>query len=75
VPAIVNYDEFHLDDDLLDDWADRVAQLSERHYTTVTRYASNAFVRASLAQTLRAHGVAPNVFRNVDGAQAGRNAG
>ncbi len=64
VPAIVNYDEFQLDEDLLDEWADMVARLCERYYTTVTRYASNAFVRASLAQSLSAHGVTPNVFRS-----------
>jgi propionate CoA-transferase len=63
VPAIVNYDEFQLDGDLLDEWADMVARLCERYYTQVTRYASNAFVRASLAQSLSAHGVKPNVYR------------
>jgi len=68
VPAIVNYDEFQLDGDLLDEWADMVARLCERYYTQVTRYASNAFVRASLAQSLSAHGVKPNVFRDAGGA-------
>jgi len=65
VPAIVNYDEFQLDEDLLDEWADMVARLSERYYTTVTRYASNAFVRASLAQSLSARGLTPNVLRSA----------
>lgn len=61
VPVIVNYDEFQLDESLHDAWADMVVGLAARYYTQVTRYASNAFVRAALAHTLRAHGMEPNV--------------
>jgi propionate CoA-transferase len=62
VPAIVNYDEFALDETLHDAWADMVVALQSRYYTTVTRYAGNAFVRASLAHTLAAHGLRPNLY-------------
>ena len=75
VPAIVNYDEFQLDTELLDTWADRVAELAARHYTQVVRYAGNAFVRASLAHTLRAHGLTPNVYGSEGAAQQGLGAG
>lgn len=61
VPVIVNYDDFQLDESLHDAWADMVVGLATRYYTQVTRYASNAFVRAALAHTLRAHGMEPNV--------------
>jgi len=70
VPAIVNYDEFELDGDLLDLWADRVAQLAAEHYTTVVRYAASAFTRASLAHTLKGHGLQPNMFGDLGRAQA-----
>jgi propionate CoA-transferase len=62
VPAIVNYEEFQLDEDLVDAWASEVSRLSALYYTTVTRYAGNAFVRASLAHRLAAHSVLPEVF-------------
>ncbi len=71
VPAIVNYDEFELDGDLLDLWADRVAACAARHYTHVVRYAGNAFVRASLAHTLREHGLAPNLYGSAEAAERG----
>jgi hypothetical protein len=38
VPAIVNHDEFELDGDLMELWAGHVAQLAERHYTTVVTF-------------------------------------
>ncbi|MFN6994865.1 MAG: acyl CoA:acetate/3-ketoacid CoA transferase [Aquincola tertiaricarbonis] len=62
VPAIVNYDDFQLDESLHEAWGAMVARLSEHYYSRVTRYASNAFVRAALAHTLSARGVQPNLM-------------
>ncbi len=60
VPVIVTYDGFSLDEDLLDAWGTMVAQLSERFYTHVTRYADSVFVRASLGHTMTRHNLPPN---------------
>jgi propionate CoA-transferase len=70
VPAVVNYDDFELDDELMDLWADQVARVADAHYTTVVRYAANAFVRAGLAHTLAEHGLKPNMYASAASAQS-----
>lgn len=53
VDVIVNYDGFHLDDDVANAYAEMVAGLQERFYGTVTRYSGSAFMRLKLGETLR----------------------
>ncbi|WP_269583130.1 acyl CoA:acetate/3-ketoacid CoA transferase [Roseibium sp. Sym1] len=53
VDVIVNYDGFHLDDDISNDYADMVADLESRFYGTVTRYSGSAFLRLKLGETLK----------------------
>ena len=48
VHAIVNYDHFHLPDELEDAWVEMVRPLVEQHYTRVTRYSATGFLRARL---------------------------
>jgi propionate CoA-transferase len=70
VYAIVNYDHFHLDDEVEDDWAQMVRELEDRFYLNVTRYTTSGFLRAKLGPSLTARGVAPHLYESSDEARA-----
>lgn len=53
VPAIVNYDNFSIAPDLLDDYVAMVNGLTERYYSRVTRYTHSAFMRACFGRAFR----------------------
>jgi len=53
VPAVINYDNFSVAPDLLDDYVAAVNGLAERYYSKVTRYAHSTFMRASLGRAFR----------------------
>jgi propionate CoA-transferase len=67
--AIVNYDAFHLDEDVAQQYAAMVRDLEENHYTKVSRYTTSAFMRIKLGQQLR-RTVRPHIFENQADAQA-----
>jgi propionate CoA-transferase len=46
--------------------------MSERHYDSVRRYSTSAFMRLKLGEALAARGVAPHVFESREEAQAAR---
>jgi propionate CoA-transferase len=62
VPAVVNYDGFTIAPHLMDAYAELVERLTDRFYTKVTRYTSNAFLRLSLGHALALHHVVPEMF-------------
>ncbi|MBO6758995.1 MAG: acyl CoA:acetate/3-ketoacid CoA transferase [Roseibium sp.] len=68
VDVIVNYDGFHLDDDIAADYAEMVADLQDRFYTTVTRYSGSAFMRLKLGETIK--GAAAHIYETREAAQA-----
>lgn len=53
VPAVINYDNFSISPDLMDQYVASVNQLAERYYSKVTRYAHSTFMRASLGRAFR----------------------
>ena len=53
VPAVINYDNFSISPDLMDQYVAAVNQLAERYYSKVTRYAHSTFMRASLGRAFR----------------------
>jgi len=67
VDVIVNYDGFHLDDDVANDYADMVADLENRFYGTVTRYSGSAFLRLKLGETLKG---AAHIYETREAAQS-----
>jgi propionate CoA-transferase len=71
VNAVINYDHFHLDPEVQDDWAQMVRELVDRHYQTVTRYTTSGFLRAKLGPALSARGVAPHLYETADEARRG----
>jgi propionate CoA-transferase len=63
--AIVNYDDFEMNPELLDAYAEMVRKLMEDHYLGVTRYTTSAFLRLKLGQALSERGVAPHVYESA----------
>jgi propionate CoA-transferase len=62
VAAVVNYDDFQIDESVMDDYAAMVRNLSDRYYTHVSRYTTSAFMRLKLGEALEHRGVAPHIF-------------
>jgi propionate CoA-transferase len=52
VAVVVNYDGFQLDPDVAEAYAQMVHDLTQRHYSRVSRYAGGAFRRMTLAKAL-----------------------
>lgn len=69
VHVIVNYDNFSILPELLDDYSAMVASLSERFYSGVSRYTTSGFLRMKLGQALSDRGLAPHIFEHADEAR------
>ena len=70
VYAIVNYDNFSITAELMDDYAAMVKRVVDRFYTGVTRYTTSAFLRMKLGDALESRDVAPHIFQNAREAAA-----
>ncbi|GAB97580.1 propionate CoA-transferase [Kineosphaera limosa] len=64
IQAVVNYDRFTIVPELVDPYVHMVEGLMERFYTNVTRYTSNAFLRARLDEAMSKSDFVPNLFEN-----------
>ncbi|WP_247869789.1 acyl CoA:acetate/3-ketoacid CoA transferase [Herbaspirillum sp. ST 5-3] len=62
VPAIVNYDNFSITPDLLDNYVEMVHELAERFYSRVTRYTSSAFMRSYFGTAFQRHHTDPALY-------------
>ena len=69
VGAIVNYERFQIAPELVDAYTAMVKELMDRHYTDVTRYTSNAFLRAKLGESFGKRLNDPHLFATIDEAQ------
>jgi propionate CoA-transferase len=67
--AIVNYDNFTIAPELLDDYIDMVKEIVDRFYTGVTRYTTTAFLRMKLDQSLEQRDVAPHIYESEEEAR------
>ncbi|WP_313888818.1 CoA-transferase [Mycolicibacterium sp. CBMA 226] len=63
VHMVINYDNFALAPELADAFAAAVRSLS-RHYESVTRYTTSAFLRLKLADHLADRGLAPHLYES-----------
>jgi propionate CoA-transferase len=70
VYAIVNYDNFSILPELLDDYSAMVSTLVDRFYSGVSRYTTSGFLRIKLGQALERRGVAPHIFESAEEAQS-----
>src|SRR5471030_472476 len=65
VPAVINYDNFSIAPDLMDEYVAMVDGLTERYYSKVTRYAHSTFMRACLGRAFRRIEKDPALFANA----------
>lgn len=69
VYTIVNYDNFEISPELVDDYTDMVKRVVNRYYTGVTRYTTSAFMRMKIGDALNSRGVAPHIYESRDEAR------
>jgi propionate CoA-transferase len=70
VYAIVNYDNFSILPELLDEYSAMVRSLTERFYSGVSRYTTSGFLRIKLGEALEKRGVAAHIFESAEEAQS-----
>src|SRR4029077_1604070 len=70
VDAIVNYDNFSILPELLDEYSAAVRGLVDRFYYGVSRYTTSGFLRIKLGEALEKRGVAPHIFESAAEAQS-----
>ncbi|MDD3352608.1 acyl CoA:acetate/3-ketoacid CoA transferase [Zoogloea sp.] len=71
IPAVVNYHGFDILDELIEPYANLISHLMEHHYSKVTRYATNTFLRVRLGGALSARQLPPRIFNSAEEARAG----
>ena len=64
VYTIVNYDNFGILPELVDEYTDMVKYLVDRYYTGVTRYTTSTFLRMKLGDALQRRDVAPHIYES-----------
>jgi propionate CoA-transferase len=64
--AVVNYDNFSLRPEVLDEYSSMVMALAARFYSGVTRYTTSSFLRMKLGEALKGREVAPYIYEGSD---------
>ncbi len=64
VYAIVNYDNFYIAPDLVDNYTDMVKALVGTYYSGVTRYTTSTFLRMKIGDALAKRNVAPHIYES-----------
>ena len=70
VNSIVNYDSFHADDDIADQYMDLVRYVEKKYYLKVSRYTTKAFMRLKLAHELAKRSITSSVQETLSEAHA-----
>jgi propionate CoA-transferase len=70
VRAIVNYENFSILPELLDAYSSMVADLTERFYSSTTRYTTSGFLRVKLGDALGRRAVSPHIYETAAEARA-----
>jgi propionate CoA-transferase len=69
VDAIVNYDNFEIEPDLVGEYTDTVKNIVETYYTSVTRYTASTFLRMKLGEALKERNVASHIYESMEEAR------
>ena len=64
VYTIVNYDNFTILPDLVEQYTETVKYLVNKYYTGVTRYTTSTFLRMKLGEALQKRGVKPHIYES-----------
>jgi len=70
VYAIVNYDNFEIFPDIIDEYTSMVGGLVDRFYSGVTRYTTSSFLRAKLGDALKQRAMSPHIFETAEEASS-----
>ncbi len=70
VYTIVNYDNFTISPDIVDQYTDMVKFLVDHYYSGVTRYTTSTFLRMKLGDALKKRDVAPHIYESSREARA-----
>jgi propionate CoA-transferase len=70
VGAVINYDRFRINREMYDAYAEMDRYFLARYFTTITRYATSAFMRAKLGEAFSQRNIAPHIFERREEAQA-----
>jgi propionate CoA-transferase len=70
VHVIVNYDNFSIYPDIIDEYTAMVRDLADRFYSGATRYSTNGFLRTKLGDALGRRELAPHIYENAEEASA-----
>jgi propionate CoA-transferase len=69
VHTIVNYDNFTILPDLVEEYTEMVKYLVNKYYTGVTRYTTSTFLRMKLGDALQKRGVKPHIYESSEEAR------
>ncbi len=69
VYTIVNYDNFTIMPDIVDEYTDMVKHLVDHYYSGVTRYTTSAFLRMKLGDALQKRDVAAHIYESSNEAR------
>ena len=70
VHVIVNYDNFNIFPDVVDEYSAMVRELVDRFYSGATRYTTSGFLRTKLGDAFSRRAVAPHIYESADEASA-----
>ena len=70
VHVIVNYDNFKIFPDIVDEYSAMVRDLADRFYSGATRYTTSGFLRTKLGDAFNRRAVAPHIYESADEARA-----
>ncbi len=70
VYTIVNYDDFSILPELVDEYTDMVKYLVDHYYTGVTRYTTSAFLKMKLGGALQKRDVEPHIYESSEEASS-----
>ena len=72
--SVVNYDNFIIDEDAMDEYADLVKYIDDTYYLSVHRYTTSAFLRLKLGKELSRRSLSPRVYETVEEARRNQSA-
>ena len=67
--SVVNYDNFVIDEDVMDAYADLVKYIDDTYYLSVHRYTTSAFLRLKLGKELGKRALSSRVYETVEEAK------
>jgi len=70
VYVIVNYENFEIFPDIIDEYSAMVRDLMDRFYSGATRYTTNGFLRTKLGDALKHRAVSPHIYESAEEASA-----